>query len=167
MAWPRPTQLREFYGNPDTNGDGTPDRVWEGTNLTSIVPPYRMVLAWDRTRELSRIRCHRLVADDLKAILVEISELYGNSQSEIEKHGLHLFGGCYNFRLMRGGVKLSVHSYAAAIDLNPEGNPLGASWNAKKKMMPLDVVAIFKRHGWKWGGEFSRPDCQHFEAVRY
>lgn len=167
MAWPRPTQLREFYGNPDVNGDGTPDRVWEGANLTTFRPPYRMVLAWDKTREVERIRCHRLVADDLKAILTEIFALYSNSQAEIEKARLHLYGGCFNFRLMRGGVKLSVHSYGAAIDLDPEGNPLGAAWNAKKKMMPLPVVEIFRKHGWKWGGDWTRPDCQHFEAVRY
>jgi hypothetical protein len=79
---------------------------------------------------------------------------------------MHLTGGVYNFRQISGSARLSLHSYGAAIDLDPAGNPLGRAWLADAGMMPLPVVAIFEAAEWKWGGRFkSRKDCMHFQAT--
>lgn len=161
--WPTQKQAGEFYGNPDPHHEGVPDRVWELQNLERIAPPYRMVLAWDTVRRVNSILVHKKCASSLLRILTKIAEHYGSEQA-LEANRLHLYGGCYNFRMQRGSTKLSNHSYGCAVDLDPEGNPLGKPWD-EKTMMPTAVVKIFADEGWAWGGRWHRPDCQHFEAV--
>lgn len=69
------------------------------------------------------------------------------------------FGGCYNCREQRGRtVKSSTHSWGIGIDLNTLQNPLG-----RKPKMPAEITAIFKEHGFVWGGTWSRPDGMHYQ----
>ena len=70
------------------------------------------------------------------------------------------FDGCFNVRLTRGSSRMSVHSYALAIDLNAAENPLGAA----PKMDP-GIVKCFEDAGFVWGGRWHRPDGQHFQWV--
>jgi hypothetical protein len=163
--WPSQAQMNEFYGRPDADGDLQPDAKWEAENLTTIVPPYRMVAAWAPGQTISRIRVHKRCAGSLSAALERIFGHY-RTQEAIEKARMHLYGGCYNFRLMRGGTKLSIHSWGAAIDLDPERNGLGVPWRPGAGMMPEAVVEAFRAEGWVWGGPWSRPDAMHFQAAR-
>jgi hypothetical protein len=162
-AAPWPTQanaaLNAFYGNPDSDGNGVPDRTWEDANLVSIAPPYRMVLAWAPETAVKTIRVHKLAAASLQRALGAILAHYGN-QAAIEAARMHLYGGCYAFRPMRGAARLSVHSWGCAIDLDPARNSLGA----KPRIDPA-VVSIFAAEGWTWGGGWSRPDGMHFQAA--
>lgn len=160
MTWPTPNQLIEFYGNPDKNG--TPDPKWESANLVRIRPPYPMFWSWTGEPVVS-IRTHRKCSTSLLRVLQEI----GNSFTAMDrrKHQLDQCGGAYNFRLMRGSHKLSMHSYGCAIDLAPEINGLGVPYDPSKNMMPEKAVKIFASEGWKWGGVWKRPDCMHFEAT--
>jgi hypothetical protein len=74
--------------------------------------------------------------------------------------GLDVLGGTFNFRAIRGASSLSLHSYGAAIDLDPSNNALGDV----KGAMPAFSVAIFKKHGATWGGDFKgRKDPMHFQ----
>lgn len=161
--WPKSdaASLNAFYGNPDPDHDGVANRAWEDANLAKLTPPYRMVLAWDPSKVVSTIRVHRKCIDSLDKILHAIEAHYG-SQAAIERAGMHLFGGCYAFRLKRGGSSLSNHSWASAIDLDPARNGFG---DATPAMDPA-VVAIFAREGWVWGGKWSKPDGMHFQAAR-
>jgi hypothetical protein len=156
--------MSAFYGNPDTNSDGQPDKAWEAANLVRITPPYRMVLAWDPKRMVSTILVHRKCSDSLLRILTAIKAHYG-TQAAIDAARMHLFGGVYNFRLMRGGSSLSIHSWGAAIDLDPERNGLGVKYNPAKGMMPAPVIAAFEAEGWTWGGRWKRGDAMHFQAA--
>jgi D-alanyl-D-alanine carboxypeptidase len=162
--WPHQSMVKSYYGDPDPGHDGTPDRAWEDEHLTRIVPPYRMVLAWDTTSRLGTIRINRRCANSLLRVLTEISLHYGSEQA-LEANRLHLYGGAYAFRTMRGSTKLSMHSYGCAIDLDPEHNYLGRPYDEKLGMMPMDVVKMFESEGWEWGGNWKRPDCQHFQAA--
>ena len=166
MFWPLQRDMQLFYGDPDAGDDGLPDRAWEAVHLMRIIPPWQMVLAWAPTKELKAIAIHKKCGPSLVTILGNIWNDVGQSQKVIEDAGLHLFGGCYNFRMTRGGTRLSTHAYAAAIDLDPERNPLGKAWVAESGMIPMRVVERFEEQGWSWGGRFSRPDCMHLEAVR-
>jgi hypothetical protein len=67
--------------------------------------------------------------------------------------------------------RLDVHAFAIAIDLNPEFRD---HWrrNARGKRrriirfrnrVPPEVVAVFERHGFIWGGKWYRYDTTHFE----
>jgi hypothetical protein len=79
---------------------------------------------------------------------------------------MHLYGGCYNFRLIKDSNRLSTHAWGASIDLDPQKNPLGKPYNETRGMMPKAVIKIFEAEGWKWGRRFrNRPDCMHFQAV--
>jgi hypothetical protein len=113
---------------------------------------------------VSSVLVHRKCSDSLLRILGAIKDHYG-SQAAIDAARMHLFGGVYNFRLMRGGSSLSIHSWGAAIDLDPERNGLGVKYNAAKGMMPAPVIAAFEKEGWTWGGRWKRPDAMHFQAA--
>lgn len=164
-TWPKQSEMSAFYGNPDTNRDGQADRAWESANLIRITPAYRLVLAWDTSRSVSSILVHKKCADSLSRVFAAILAHY-KTQAAIDAARMHLFGGVYNFRLMRGGSSLSIHSWGAAIDLDPERNGLGVKRVEGKGQMPMEVVRIFEAEGWVWGGRWKRPDQMHFQAAR-
>ena len=78
--------------------------------------------------------------------------------------------GTYNCRIIAGTRRLSVHAYAAAIDINvktadywrwskPDANGR-YRWRNK---IPMEIVEIFERHGFIWGGRWYHYDTMHFE----
>ena len=68
------------------------------------------------------------------------------------------FDGCWNVRKIRGGNKLSMHSWGIAVDHNAHTNPLGSEGD-----MDSEIVEIFESEGFCWGGNFKRKDPMHFE----
>jgi D-alanyl-D-alanine carboxypeptidase len=77
--------------------------------------------------------------------------------------------GIYNCRVIAGTNRTSMHAFAAAIDLNSD---LGDYWlwmESKrgkfvwKNRIPLEIVDIFERHGFIWGGKWFHFDTMHFE----
>lgn len=160
-AWPKQSAMTDFYGNPDANGDGKPDAAWEAKNLVYITPPYQM---YYDGKPITRIRCHRLVADSLSRVLTGIGKEI--PADVIKRCGLDQFGGVYNFRPKRAGSTLSTHAFAAAIDLAPALNPFKVKYGSRPNMMPMAVVKIFEAEGWVWGGLWSNGDAMHFQAAR-
>lgn len=72
------------------------------------------------------------------------------------------YGGCYNYRAVRGGSHLSLHSWGIAIDLNVEDNPLGLT----HPKQPDKLIQTFNRHGFFWGGNYvHRKDPMHFQRT--
>lgn len=96
--------------------------------------------------------------------------------AEIESAGLRdrliSIAGSFNARLIRrrdGGVTRtpSNHSFGTAFDINSEFNPQGARPLAVGRRGSVrELVPIFERHGFRWGGTFATPDGQHFEVAR-
>ena len=158
--WPKQADCPTFYGNPDPDGDGHPNRAWEDANLTRVVPPWQMVLAWDASKPVKSILIHKKCAPSLATVLQSIWEYCGRDQFKIEVARAHLYGGAYNFRLMRGSSRLSMHSYGCAIDLDPEHNAFGSA-----PTMAPQIVKAFEDQGWVWGGLWKKPDGQHFQAA--
>ena len=166
-GWPADSQaaLEAFYSKHVLGNTGKPTAAWERDHLTTLQLPYRMTLSWDLSATIRRITCHKKVAESLDRILNGVLAHYG-TEAEVKRNRMHLFGGCYLYRPVAGGARLSTHSWGAAIDLDPERNPLSKPWDSNSGMMPLEVVAIFEAEGWRWGGRFSsRPDCMHFQAT--
>jgi len=76
---------------------------------------------------------------------------------------IHTYDGCYNYRPVRGGTHLSLHSWGLAIDLNAAQNPLGST--DRTKQAP-ELVACFKKHGFWWGADYHhRTDPMHFQRA--
>lgn len=163
-GWPNQRDVATFYGNPDPDGNGQPDRAWEDANLTRITPPWQMVLAWDPKTIVKTITIHKKCAPSLATVLLMIWEHYGRDQAAIQLARLNLFGGSYNFRLMRGSPKLSMHSYGCAIDLDPDNNRFGRIWKDKAGMIPKPAIEAFQQEGWTWGGAWAYPDSMHMQS---
>jgi hypothetical protein len=104
-------------------------------------------------------RCHRMVTPYVRAALLEVER--AGLDGVLDVADFQLAGGCYNPRFNRGadpGYSLSRHSWGIAIDFNPSTNQYGA-----EPTMPAEVVEIFRRWGFSWGGSWSVPDGMHFE----
>ena len=79
-------------------------------------------------------------------------------------------GGTFNWRSIAGTKRLSVHSFGAAIDINTQftdywrwsGGKPGNVPKYKNKI-PNEIVSIFERHGFIWGGKWYHFDTMHFE----
>ncbi len=149
--WPNRAQLESFYGSP-------------GTGHTLLNIPFPMRIAWNTSQTVNRVTVHSKCADSLDRILKEILQVYG--YDELRKLGLDLFGGIYNNRPIRGGSVPSVHSYAAAIDLDPERNQL--RWGSDRAVFAKPVyskmIDAFDREGWVSLGRERGFDWMHFQA---
>ena len=79
-------------------------------------------------------------------------------------------GGSFNWRNIGGTKRLSAHSFGIAIDIN---STLGGYWRwagAKsgavgeyRNKVPPEMVEIFERRGFIWGGKWHHYDGMHFE----
>jgi hypothetical protein len=135
----------------------------QGSYLTTIKLPYPMRLAWDTKTKVTKMRCHKLVAEDFMGVFNDLLEHYG--YEKIVELGIDLFGGCFNFRAMRGGSDYSRHSWGIAIDLDPERNKLKETSNTARFARPeyKPMIDIFYRHGFVSLGREKNYDWMHFE----
>lgn len=147
------SQAIKKYGNPNQ----------QGTYLVSIQLPYPMRLAWDKNTKVKTMRCHKLVADKFLAVFNELLTVYG--YEKIVELGIDLFGGCFNFRAMRGGSDYSRHSWGIAIDLHPEANLLKETSKTARFARPeyKAMIDIFYKHGFVSLGREQNRDFMHFE----
>ena len=90
-------------------------------------------------------------------------------RSDLRKY-LAPSAGVFNWRKVAGQKNLSVHSFAAAIDLNTKfadywvwsgGKP--GKVPVYKNKFPMEIVEIFEKHGFIWGGRWYHYDTMHFE----
>lgn len=146
-------EIISFFGKP---GD---DR-----NLVTIKMPYERRIAWDLSVKTTRLQCHILLAPIFFKIHSEILAHYGIE--EIKRLEIDIFGGCYNFRKMRGGNDWSRHSWAIAEDLNPTKNDLRMNHQkaqfAKKEYQMM--MQIYYKNGFVNQGIEKGFDYMHFEA---
>jgi len=147
-------QLIEKYGKPTVDGKAY---------LTTINLPYPMRIAWDVDTKVTRMRCHKLVADKFLAVFSDLLSTYGYER--IVELEIDLFGGCFNFRKMRQGNSWSRHSWGIAIDLSPAKNSMNAPVSKAQfgKEEYKEMREIFKKHGFEWGGDLWKKDCMHFQ----
>ncbi len=159
------SELEAFYSKHILGPDGRPTAGWQSEHLTRIKPAYPLTLAFPPGSEVTRVLCHKKVADSLTNVFAAILAHFG-SLAEVRKARMHLFGGCFNFRRITGGTRLSDHAWGIALDIDPDKNPFNKKHDPSKGMMPLAVVKIFEDAGWRWGGHFPKPDCMHFQATK-
>jgi len=141
-------------------------RGGDESNLVTIQLPYPMKLAWDLKTKVNTIRCHKLIAVDLINVFKDLLTTYG--LPKIQELGIDLFGGCYNFRLMRGGSSLSRHSWGIAIDLDPARNTLKETKKTARFARPeyKPMIDIFYKHGFISYGVEGNFDWMHFEIFK-
>jgi hypothetical protein len=109
------------------------------------------------------MRCHKLIKDNFEKVFKDLLTHYGYEQ--IVKLGIDLYGGCFNFRKMRGGSDYSRHSWAVAIDLDPERNQLKETSATARFARPeyKAMIDIFYKHGFESLGREKNYDWMHFQ----
>jgi hypothetical protein len=99
------------------------------------------------------------VADKLRAVAQEIGRLPQNL-----KRYAYPSAGAFNCRVVKDTGKRSMHAYGAAIDINVAFSDY---WLWRKggyrNRIPHEIVEIFERHEFIWGGKWGHFDTMHFE----
>lgn len=101
--------------------------------------------------------------------LQKVSNELDNLPDSLLKY-LTKLGGTFNWRPIAGTNRLSMHSFGIAIDINTEYSHYwrDAKPNSKgiyeyKNKIPFEIVRIFEKHGFIWGGKWYHYDTMHFE----
>ncbi len=105
---------------------------------------------------LGSVTCNKYMMPQLKAALAEVQ-----TSGLGDKINPGEYAGCYYPRFIAGSTQLSNHSFGLALDMNVPGNQRGTVGDLDRQ-----VVAIFKRWGFAWGGDWSWTDPMHFELAR-
>jgi len=99
-------------------------------------------------------------ADKLQAVSDELEQL----GAEYNKY-LKRTGGTFNWRFIAGTKRLSTHAFGTAIDINTQYSNYW-KWEGDmtwKNQIPMEIVEIFEKHGFIWGGKWYHYDTMHFE----
>lgn len=104
-------------------------------------------------------------ADSLRAVAKEIAQ-YPDLKPYLKS------SGTFYWRQVRGAKRMSAHSYGIAFDIGVDKSDYW-QWksgtndeNAKVKYsnrIPRQIVDIFRKHGFIWGGAWYHFDTMHFE----
>lgn len=103
--------------------------------------------------------------DSLKAVAAEIAR-YPELKQYLKS------SGSFYWRQVRGAKRLSAHSYGMTIDIGVNYSDYWLWKNPGKKetdqivyanRFPRQLVEIFERHGFIWGGRWYHYDTMHFE----
>lgn len=148
-------EIIKKYGKPNETGAGY---------LVTINLPYPMRLSWDLDIKVTRMSCHRLLAGKFLAVFNDLLKHYG--LKEIQRLGIDIFGGCFNYRKMRGGNAWSLHSWGIAIDLDPARNTLKETNKTARfaRQEYKTMIDIFYKHGFISLGRERNYDWMHYEA---
>ncbi len=112
-----------------------------------------------------RVSTHFDIPQKLTQIAKEIEALPPQTRDMVKKQS-----GTFVWRNVKGSKRLSNHSFASAIDVGVEYSDYW-KWNKPDKnghyeyrnKIPLEVVEIFEKYGFIWGGKWYHFDTMHFE----
>ena len=133
-----------FHYTPHADGRVTPDPAWvHGYIRTESVPI------------IGQVTCNKVMLVQLRAALQEVVQ-----RGLADRIHPSEYGGCYYPRYIAydPAQGLSLHTWGIAIDLNVAENQRGTVGR-----MDRQVVAIFKKWGFAWGGDWHYTDPMHFE----
>jgi hypothetical protein len=142
------------YGIPNETGKGY---------LTKLVLPYPMRIAWDINSSVKSIQCNKLIVNNFSAVFENLLSTYG--YSELVHLGIDLYGGCFNYRKMRGGNDWSTHSWGIAIDLDPSRNQLKEDATTARFAHPeyKPMIDIFYKNEFISLGVEKDYDWMHYQ----
>lgn len=163
-------------------GNGVPDSVRTHLVLVDVAH-----LGDDGAFHRGQVVCHRLVAQDVKALFDTLAKAkfplrsvrpvsefgFSDSLSMVADNS-----SAFNWRTVAGTRRLSAHARGLALDLNPWRNPFEhrrgtrPTGAVRRPSLPGTLsdtslaVRFLRRRGWWWGGRWaSGRDWQHFELA--
>jgi hypothetical protein len=129
---------------------------WRGEVTPHLVPVIWLPRSRGRTVRVTSV-------NGVAARLAEVAEQLDTLPASLKRY-LYPSAGTYNCRMVADTGEPSMHSWGAAIDINaayseywlwPRGTP--------PSPVPAEIIDIFERHGFIWGGKWSHYDTMHFE----
>ncbi len=124
-------------------------------------------IAWPPGRGGQKLKVS--VVNGVAAQLSKVSEELDKLPPQFLKF-LAPSAGTLNCRVIAGTDRVSTHGYGIAIDINAEhsdywrwskaGAGDARSYNNR---IPWEIVEIFEKHGFIWGGKWYHYDTMHFE----
>lgn len=151
-------QRRAFLtGDDAARAFGSFDYRWLPDGRLWIDPAFvRRNIRTERVPILGEVTCHRLMFPQLRGALQEVVDKGLASAIHPDE-----YGGCFVPKGIEGSPgAVSLHTWGIAMDLNVPGNLRGTEGEIDRR-----VVAIFKRWGFAWGGDWSWTDPMHFEMA--
>ncbi len=114
------------------------------------------------------------IHEKIKQISVELEELVVEHPDYIEF--LRNPGGTFCWRKIANTDRQSAHSWGMTLDINAEKSEYW-QWDLKAQGIPIseeaalayrntvpwEIVEIFEKHGFVWGGKWYHYDTMHFE----
>jgi hypothetical protein len=134
---------------------------WRGEVAPRLVPVVWLPRSWGHTIRITSVNG---LAKRLAAVSEELDAL-----PDAVKRYSYPPAGTYNCRTVADTGEPSMHSWGAAIDINAAHSDYwlwhssGVRDTGLVNRIPLEIVAIFERHGFIWGGKWSHYDTMHFE----
>ena len=134
---------------------------WTGDVAPRLASVVWLPRSWGRTIRITSVNG---VADRLAAVSEELDAL-----PDAIKRYAYPPAGTYNCRTVADTGEPSMHAWGAAIDLNARRADYwlwggsGVIDTGLVNRTPFEIVAIFERHGFIWGGKWSHYDTMHFE----
>lgn len=126
-------------------------------NLTTII--------WLPRSSGQRIKISKINGIDkkLQAVSDELDRLPAALKQYVDTPA-----GTYNWRPIAGTERLSAHSFGIAIDINAKQGDYWRWQGANtaptyRNRIPREIVEIFEKHGFIWGGKWYHYDTLHFE----
>jgi hypothetical protein len=150
MNWPLQRDCDSFYGNPRGKNVTQPSAKWESAYLVPFKPPFRITYAG---KLVSQFKVNKNCLVGFQEAFNNLLNAAGGKQKTLDHWGVSIFAGCYNYRLMRGGNSLSMHSWGCAIDLDPANNSL--SDNTPRFAQFPEVLDAWAKTGAVWGGDWN------------
>lgn len=156
-------EVRGLFGGFDyvvkDNGQIEIAREWIVENIRPVyIPQLQGIKTYGGHISSGNIHCNYKIHEPLKDAFDEIEGL-GFAEDVI------FWGGSFNPRLIRGSTdRISRHAWGIAFDLNPQYNQYGKEPAAVgENGTVLNLIDVFKKYGFTWGGLFTRKDGMHFE----
>jgi hypothetical protein len=134
---------------------------WKGEVSLRLVPVVWLPRGWGRSIRITSVNG---VAERIAAVSEALDAL-----PDAVKRYAYPPAGTYNCRTVADTGEPSMHSWGAAIDISSAHADYWL-WHGSGRIeagpvnrIPLEIVSVFERHGFIWGGKWSHYDTMHFE----
>jgi D-alanyl-D-alanine carboxypeptidase len=129
---------------------------WRGEVAPRLAPVVWLPQNWGRTVRVTSI-------NGVAARLAEVSAELDALPASIKRY-VYPPSGTYNCRTVADTGAPSMHSWGAAIDINAAYSEYWL-WprSTAAETLPAQIIEIFERHGFIWGGKWLHYDTMHFE----
>ena len=129
---------------------------WRGEVMPRLGSVAWLPQSWGHTIRVTSV-------NDVAARLAEVSAELDTLPVSIKRYA-YPPSGTYSCRTVADTGEPSMHSWGAAIDINAAH---AAYWlwhrGTSAKTIPAEIIDIFERHGFIWGGKWLHYDTMHFE----